>query len=112
MRTSRPDLTPDAATQVAIDAPDAVALIGYLGIGESDRVCQLYQTVGMDRWLTIPVAAIVARSAAPTAGQSVLWVKRDTRLQLCTTVRASCYENPCTSQEDPTPPMPSAWPRP
>ena len=106
-----PDLAPDVATtQGSIDTSDAVALVGYLGEGDSDKHRRLYETVALNRWIEILVPDILDRLPAPIAGQSVIWVRRDAHLVLCESARASDYEGPAES--DPGAEIPLRWPRP
>ena len=112
-----PDLTPDVATtQGPIDKSDAVALGGLLGTGCSDEYVRLYENVALNRWLEIPKAAIINRFATEataggddvTAGQSVIWVRRDAVLARCESVRASSYGGPPESDGATL----RRWPRP
>jgi len=113
--TAPPNLTPDVATtQPSVDTSNAVALVGYLGDGQSDEYRRLYQTLAMNRWIEMLAEDIVARAPAdggddPTAGQSVVWVRRDATVFSCESVRASSYESP-PSQDGEIPAR--IWPRP
>lgn len=115
MEASKPDLTPDdATTQGSIrDTSDAVALVGYLGEGSSDQHRRLYENVALERWIEILVEDVVHRVSAaggddPTAGQSVIWVRRDAKVERCESLRASSFE---AGPEGP-PQAGLAWPRP
>jgi hypothetical protein len=105
--TPSPDLTPDAASQAAIDTTDAVALKGFLGEGCTPQYVRLYESVALNHWLEIPSAVIVDRVPAPVGdGQSTVWVQRDADLAKCESVRASNFESPSGPEE------PRVWPRP
>jgi hypothetical protein len=94
------DLRPDAVVArlapVSDTTPDAVPLVGLLGEGSTGR-SRLYQDVTFQRWLEIENGDIEGRVSADggddvTAGQSVIRVRRDARLVLCESVRASTFE--------------------
>jgi hypothetical protein len=89
-------LEPDAVTLRPRPA-DSVALVGYIGEGESAATRRLYESDALERFISIPVADIVDRRSADggadlTTGQSVVWVRRDATLLSCEPVRASRYE--------------------
>jgi hypothetical protein len=119
--TPPPDLSPDVATaRRSTDTSDAVALTGYLGEGSSDHYRRLYENLAFNRWIEIPAADIVDRVAAaggddPTAGQSIVWVRRDAQVVAGEAVHASRFEGPLPEPGPPWgpgPPPPGRWPRP
>jgi hypothetical protein len=106
--TPSPDLAPDAATEVATERSDAVALVGYLGDGSSDQYRRLYESVALDSWIEIRAEDIVDRVAGPggdyPTDMSTIWVRRDAELAMCESVRASNFEGPGDQDKK--------WPRP
>jgi hypothetical protein len=107
-------LAPDDVTTHGFtdELGDVVALVGYLGEGDSSDRRRLFEDLAFARYLTVDVNDIVGRSSAAgphdlTSGQSVIYVRRDASLVLCKAVRASQFESGPDIQ-----PSSSKWPRP
>src|SRR3954451_19365196 len=106
-----PYLTPAPRVTDSSAVEDAVLLVGFLGEGCSERSRRLYENLGLDRWIEIPIEKIVKRERSPTSAQPLICVRRDATVASCESVRASSYEQPpCCPPDGRPPPAPSAWP--
>ncbi|MGH2942014.1 MAG: hypothetical protein ACRDLN_04480 [Solirubrobacteraceae bacterium] len=96
-------LTPDVGTLRAIDgSQDAVSIVGYLGTGDSDEYVHLYKDLDLQRFVRIPVRAIIERCSEGddlTAGRSVVLIQPTALLHVCDVVRASSLEVPRNGQQ-------------
>lgn len=91
-------MAPDVATTYAADQrSEAVSVVGYLAKGRSNEFRRVYKDLRFQKYLEIPVEAIVSRVSETggndlTQGRSVVWIQPQAVVQLCEQLRASSLE--------------------